>query len=228
MMPFWWYYTSLYWCHGSPMRAIKEFVASLYIFFYIFFIDCHVYWQYWFYGNDCIYLLPYKLCARGMNGRSIQRHPAVSASGLKSCDLVWSSRSVLRSRENSLSEFCVKQNVHAPILGFLFCVFYSVLLLRSPVCISMSSSEDQFNQFVSSYLSLCVCFRPPRDLDSKACVTIGEKVHLISLKVYPPSPYPLPFFYISIISKQQRLSKGFVSHKGYLSEHYSHLEAFWL
>lgn len=40
-----------------------------------------------------------------------------------------------------------------------------------------ASSQVKSNQFICNR-SVSVCFRPPRDLDSKACVTIGEKVIL--------------------------------------------------
>lgn len=86
-----------------------------------------------------------------------------------------------------------------------------------------------------------VCFRPPRDLDSKACVTIGEKVILFHLCTFPNPIQGLYFFLLHnsslftffpsagvFLVHRGRLSKGCVRCKERPAEHYGRIEHFWL
>lgn len=84
------------------------------------------------------------------------------------------------------------------ILSIAFCLFAFCLSVRLVDSVDRSLTSRSscifplrfFWHVLSAFLyycyltslyvikSLSVCFRPPRDLDSKACVTIGEKVLL--------------------------------------------------
>lgn len=85
-------------------------------------------------------------------------------------------KTVLVLENTDLSLFCSFLNEKRRMWSGLCSHQWSFCTIYVGCCFFADCNQTCFKCLFLLFFCLSVCFRPPRDLDSKACVTIGEKV----------------------------------------------------